>query len=188
LNSGLDPCKAGAVPLELQLQSILLWLFWMWTVAQTICLGWPRTTILPISASQVTKITDLSHPPRLLDALIPTTLLEPFGRNAFSSSRTEPLLPLVHRALPRGSHLAPAHSALSAPPQGPPDPAHRLRASRRAAMRRRRAWIRSSGLSECMEGPRGVNCSSSFWGPMDPAGFMAVASTPRELCLNRRRC
>jgi hypothetical protein len=30
LNSGLGACKAGALPLEPQLQSILLWVFWRW--------------------------------------------------------------------------------------------------------------------------------------------------------------
>jgi hypothetical protein len=30
LNSGLCTCKAGALPLEPHLQSILLWLFWRW--------------------------------------------------------------------------------------------------------------------------------------------------------------
>jgi hypothetical protein len=32
LNSGLHPCKAGAVPLELHCQSIFLWLFWRWNL------------------------------------------------------------------------------------------------------------------------------------------------------------
>jgi hypothetical protein len=30
-------------------------------VSQTICLDWPRTMTLPISASQVAWITDVSH-------------------------------------------------------------------------------------------------------------------------------
>jgi hypothetical protein len=30
LNSGLDTCKAGILPLKLHLQSILLWLLWRW--------------------------------------------------------------------------------------------------------------------------------------------------------------
>jgi hypothetical protein len=30
-------------------------------VSQTICLGWPRTMILLILASQVTRITGMSH-------------------------------------------------------------------------------------------------------------------------------
>jgi hypothetical protein len=32
LNSGLCTCKAGALPLEPLLQSILLWLFWRWNL------------------------------------------------------------------------------------------------------------------------------------------------------------
>jgi hypothetical protein len=30
-------------------------------VSRTICPGWPQTMILPISASQVARITDVSH-------------------------------------------------------------------------------------------------------------------------------
>jgi hypothetical protein len=30
LNSGLHVAKAGALPLEIDLQFILLWLFWRW--------------------------------------------------------------------------------------------------------------------------------------------------------------
>jgi hypothetical protein len=30
-------------------------------VSQTICLGWPWTVVLPISASQVAKMTDMNH-------------------------------------------------------------------------------------------------------------------------------
>jgi hypothetical protein len=32
LNSGLCPCKAGAVPVESHLQSMLVWLFWRWSL------------------------------------------------------------------------------------------------------------------------------------------------------------
>jgi hypothetical protein len=32
-------------------------------VSWTICLGWPQTSILPISASQVARITSVSHQP-----------------------------------------------------------------------------------------------------------------------------
>jgi hypothetical protein len=46
--------------LESHLKFILLWLFWRW-VWKTICLGWPQTTILPTSASQVARITGVSH-------------------------------------------------------------------------------------------------------------------------------
>jgi hypothetical protein len=45
---------------EPHLQSILLWLFWRWS-SWTVCLGWPRTKILLISASQVARITGVSH-------------------------------------------------------------------------------------------------------------------------------
>jgi hypothetical protein len=37
----------------------LLWLFWIWGLA--VCLGWPQTMILPILASQVARITGVSH-------------------------------------------------------------------------------------------------------------------------------
>jgi hypothetical protein len=42
----------------------LLWLFWRWVLG-TICLGWPRTTVLPISASQVARITGVSTSTRI---------------------------------------------------------------------------------------------------------------------------
>jgi hypothetical protein len=35
--------------------------FWRWGVPVTICLSWPWTSILPSSASQVAKITDVRH-------------------------------------------------------------------------------------------------------------------------------
>jgi hypothetical protein len=38
----------------------LLWLFWRWGLA-FICLGWPRTAILPLSVSQIAKIISVSH-------------------------------------------------------------------------------------------------------------------------------
>jgi hypothetical protein len=56
LDTGLYICKAGALLLESCLQSILLWLFW-----RTGLTGWPQTTILPISSSQVARITGVSH-------------------------------------------------------------------------------------------------------------------------------
>jgi hypothetical protein len=55
LNSGFHTCKAGG--LEPYLQSILLWLFWRWDLMNFFSQGWPRTMILPISASQVGRIT-----------------------------------------------------------------------------------------------------------------------------------
>jgi hypothetical protein len=60
LNSGLHTYKAGALPLELPLQSILLWLFWRW-LSWTLCWSWPPTMTLWISASQVARITGVSH-------------------------------------------------------------------------------------------------------------------------------
>jgi hypothetical protein len=38
----------------------LLLLFWRWG-SQTICPGWPQIVILLILASQVIRITDMSH-------------------------------------------------------------------------------------------------------------------------------
>jgi hypothetical protein len=64
LNLGLHACKTGILPLEPHLQSILLLLFfWRWggEVLQTICLGWLQNSILPVSASQVARITGVSH-------------------------------------------------------------------------------------------------------------------------------
>jgi hypothetical protein len=59
-NSGLHPCKAGTPKLpEPYLQSILLWLFWKWGLAN--CLP-GLTFILLISASQVARITDIEPP------------------------------------------------------------------------------------------------------------------------------
>jgi hypothetical protein len=39
---------------------LLLWLFWRWDL-RTICLNWPQTVILQISASQVARITGVSR-------------------------------------------------------------------------------------------------------------------------------
>jgi hypothetical protein len=60
LNSQLHTCKAGALLLKPHLQSILLWLFGDGG-SRTIFLGWPGTTIFLISASQVARITGVSH-------------------------------------------------------------------------------------------------------------------------------
>jgi hypothetical protein len=46
--------------LEPRLQSVLLWLFWR-CGSQTVCPGWPQTTILLISASWVDRITGVRH-------------------------------------------------------------------------------------------------------------------------------
>jgi hypothetical protein len=59
--SGLHICKAGALPLESWFQSILLWLFFEDGVLWTIYVGWLWTTTLPISVSQVARITGISH-------------------------------------------------------------------------------------------------------------------------------
>jgi hypothetical protein len=47
LNSWLQVYKVGTLPVQSNLQSILLWLFWRgWgEISRTICLGWPRTLI-----------------------------------------------------------------------------------------------------------------------------------------------
>jgi hypothetical protein len=60
LKSGLCSCKAGSLPLEYCLQSILLWLLWRWGL-ENYLLGWPQTMILLISASQIARITGVSH-------------------------------------------------------------------------------------------------------------------------------
>jgi 4-amino-4-deoxy-L-arabinose transferase-like glycosyltransferase len=52
--------KAGALPLEPYLQSILLWLFGD-GILQIIFLGWFGTMILLISASQVVRIIGVNH-------------------------------------------------------------------------------------------------------------------------------
>jgi hypothetical protein len=57
LNSELHVCKAGTLLLEPVLQPIFSGHFGD-GVLQTICLGWPQTMILPISA----RITGMSHP------------------------------------------------------------------------------------------------------------------------------
>jgi hypothetical protein len=36
-------------------------LLWRWGISLTNCWGWLWTTILPISASQVARITGISH-------------------------------------------------------------------------------------------------------------------------------
>jgi hypothetical protein len=60
-NSGiLCTCKASSLLHDPHLQSILLWLFWRWNL-ETVCLGWPQTLILPISAFQEASMTGVSH-------------------------------------------------------------------------------------------------------------------------------
>jgi hypothetical protein len=60
LNSGPCTCKSGAILLEPYLETILLWCLGE-GVFQIICLGWFWSSILPISASQVARITGVSH-------------------------------------------------------------------------------------------------------------------------------
>jgi hypothetical protein len=60
LNSGLHICKASALLLEPHLQSLFSGYFRDRTL-RTICLAWLQTTILPISASQVARVTGVSH-------------------------------------------------------------------------------------------------------------------------------
>jgi hypothetical protein len=47
--------------LEPHLQSIFCSAYFGDGVLGTICLGWPPTSLLPISASQVARITGMSH-------------------------------------------------------------------------------------------------------------------------------
>jgi hypothetical protein len=60
LHSGLCACKPGALPLELHHWSILLWFILRWGFRNYLP-TWPQTVILPISISQVARITGLSH-------------------------------------------------------------------------------------------------------------------------------
>jgi hypothetical protein len=57
LSSGLCTCKADALPLEPHLQIHFCFCYFGDGVSWSICLGWPRTSILRISSSQVAKIT-----------------------------------------------------------------------------------------------------------------------------------
>jgi hypothetical protein len=57
LNSGLCVRQAVTLPLELHLQFILLWLFWRWGLANYLP---SLASNLPISASQVARITAIS--------------------------------------------------------------------------------------------------------------------------------
>jgi hypothetical protein len=71
LNSGFCACKAGTLPLEPHLQSILPWLFWKWNLANHLPI-W--TKILLISVSQVVRITGVSHELRAPNFLLISTL------------------------------------------------------------------------------------------------------------------
>jgi hypothetical protein len=59
LKSGFCTYKAGALALEPLLQCIFLWLFWRWFLIKYLP-KLTRTIILPISASQVARITGVS--------------------------------------------------------------------------------------------------------------------------------
>jgi hypothetical protein len=52
--------EVWTVPLELHLQSILLWSFWRWDSLKLSTPRWPWVVILPIFASQVARITGMS--------------------------------------------------------------------------------------------------------------------------------
>jgi hypothetical protein len=58
--SGLHACKGGILPLKSHLQSILLWLFWKWSLKDYLP-GLASNLILPISTSQVARIIGMSH-------------------------------------------------------------------------------------------------------------------------------
>jgi hypothetical protein len=62
LNSGLHICKTGVLLLEPHLKYIFALGYFGDEVLQTVCQGWPRTMILPISASEIARITGVSHP------------------------------------------------------------------------------------------------------------------------------
>jgi hypothetical protein len=58
---GFELRALDALPLESQLQFLLLWLIWRWDLYMSVCPSWPQITVLLISASQVARITDVSH-------------------------------------------------------------------------------------------------------------------------------
>jgi hypothetical protein len=60
LNLGILVCKAGTLPFEPHLQSILLWLFWRWGPPELF--AWVGSEpVLLISAFQIARITGVSH-------------------------------------------------------------------------------------------------------------------------------
>jgi hypothetical protein len=61
LNLELYSCKAGTLLPEPYIESILTLVILEMRVSQMIHPGWPQTTILLISASQVARITSVSH-------------------------------------------------------------------------------------------------------------------------------
>jgi hypothetical protein len=61
LNSGLHTCKAGTLPLEPHLQSMLLWLFWRQGLMNYLPgLAWNHDP--PNLTSQAARITYVNHP------------------------------------------------------------------------------------------------------------------------------
>jgi hypothetical protein len=60
LNLGLRPCKAHALCLS-HTSSPFFSGYFGDRILRTICLGWPWTSIFPISASQVARITSVHH-------------------------------------------------------------------------------------------------------------------------------
>jgi hypothetical protein len=62
LNSGLCTCKAGTLPLEPRLHSILLWLFWTWGSHELFSqAGLQSQSSWFQSPSQVARIIEVSH-------------------------------------------------------------------------------------------------------------------------------
>jgi hypothetical protein len=70
LNSGLPAGKAGAVLFESPLQPTLLWLFWRWGWGMSQELFAWADSILPISASQLSRITGMTTGARLCPQLV----------------------------------------------------------------------------------------------------------------------
>jgi hypothetical protein len=60
LYSELFACKTSALQLQSHFQCTLLWLFWR-CGSWTICPGWPQTSILLISTSQVARTADMNN-------------------------------------------------------------------------------------------------------------------------------
>jgi hypothetical protein len=60
LNSGLHACKAGTLPLDAALQSILLWIFWRWGFVNYL-LRLDSEQDTPDVGNQVARITGRTH-------------------------------------------------------------------------------------------------------------------------------
>jgi hypothetical protein len=61
LNTGFHACKVGTLPLEQYFQSIFVLIILEKGVSWTVCPGWLQTLTLPVLASQVARITGVSH-------------------------------------------------------------------------------------------------------------------------------